>query len=68
MPLIMGRLLPKASDEAVDYGPLMGFGSPHAVPVNPHNHVAQPPKETNLSEVVEILRAKQAAANAPSAS
>jgi hypothetical protein len=67
MPLTMGRLLPKANDEAVDYGPLMGFGTP-TVPVNPHTHIAQPPTETNLREVVEILRSKQAAANTSSSS
>ncbi len=67
MPLTMGRLLPKANDEAVDYGALMGFGMP-TVPVNPHTHIAQPAAETNLREVVDLLRSKQDAANTGSSS
>jgi hypothetical protein len=67
MTITMGRLVPTANETAVDYGPLMGFGMP-TVPVNPHTHIAQPPAETNLREVVDLLRSRQAAADTSSSS
>lgn len=53
----MGKLLPAAKEERVDYGPLFGFGMP-VVRIDPHTHDAPEPRETSLREIVDIVRTK----------
>ena len=56
----MGRLLFEASaqEDAVDYGPLLGFGAP-AVRVDPHTHLIMPQTGTSLREMADIIREKK---------
>jgi hypothetical protein len=51
----MGLDLNADDEKRVDYGPLLGFGTP-AVRIDPHSHEARGAPQTDLRQVSEIVR------------